>query len=158
MLCGLGFDPVTSWTFWFLDIAIHGHMWKSIVLKASISIYLSCVDIWLVIEIDPISRCFSFSVFLFSFCFSFSVFLFVFVFIDSFPCIRRSVELFWNDNIFFHIGLAVFHVLQICLFTCSCSPGLAQRNSYGWMNGWADLCRVMGRAEHSCCKATCPRS
>ena len=35
-------------------------------------------------------------------------------------------------------------------FTCSCRPGLAQRNSYGCMNGWADLCRVMGRAEHAC--------
>ena len=80
-------------------------------------------------------------VFLFHFSF------FVFVFIDSFSCTRRSVEL-WEMIISFSTLDSLF--FQICLFTCSCSPGLAQRNSYGCMNGWADLCRVMGRAEHSC--------
>ena len=76
-----------------------------------------------------------------------SMFSFLFlVFFDSFSCSGLPVKLMWNYKIFFHIGLAVFQMF----FTCSCSPGLAQRNSYGWMNGWADLCRVMGRAEHSC--------
>ena len=44
------------------------------VLKASVPNYLSCVDIWLVIEIDPIFRCFSFSVFRFVFLFRFFFF------------------------------------------------------------------------------------
>ena len=39
---------------------------------------------------------------------------------------------------------------QILLVTWGCSPGLAQRNGYGGMNGRADLWHVMGRAEHSC--------
>ena len=49
----------------------------------------------------------------------------------------------------FYENIFRFNLYKI-IFTCSCSPGLAQRNSYGWRNGWADLCRVMGRAEHAC--------